>query len=253
MSSLKAVFPALRTDGGAYWDGLFSQNPPVRELLDTHPDEIWIIQINPKETETEPRTVVEIADRRNELAGNLSLYQELHFIEEMNRLLDAGLLTPSGRYKHVVVRIIELSRSRTSRLWGPASKLDREPAFLRQLMDQGERQATEFRTALDLEDAWGRHDAEGVARFLTDDAEAEALAPFPQRGPVHGRTEVHRLLQDHFASAVCMDLSRKQVVRGHVTWTARGQVEHGGPTVEGRCEVTFAGDRVTHVRLGAAA
>jgi len=142
LSSLKAVFPALRTDGGAYWDGLFSQNPPVRELLDTHPDEIWIIQINPKETETEPRTVVEIADRRNELAGNLSLYQELHFIEEMNRLLDAGLLTPSGRYKHVVVRIIELSRSRTSRLWGPASKLDREPAFLRQLMDQGERQAT---------------------------------------------------------------------------------------------------------------
>jgi hypothetical protein len=30
-----------------------------------------VIQINPKELETEPRTVAEIADRRNELSGNL--------------------------------------------------------------------------------------------------------------------------------------------------------------------------------------
>ena len=252
-AAIPNLFPALRTDGGTYWDGLFSQNPPVRELLDTRPDEIWVIQINPKETETEPRTVVEIADRRNELAGNLSLYQELHFIEELNRLLDEGLLTESGRYGHVVVRIIELSRTRASRLWGAASKLDREPGFLRQLIEQGERQATEFLTALSFEDAWGRQDADGVARFLADDAEADSAAPFPERGPVRGRADVHRFVQDHFASAVCMDLSRKQVVRDQVTWTAQGQVEQGGPTVEGRCEVTFAGDTVTRLRLGAAA
>ena len=60
-----------RMHGGTYWDGLFSQNPPVRELTDEGPDEIWVIQINPKELETEPRTVAEIADRRNELSGNL--------------------------------------------------------------------------------------------------------------------------------------------------------------------------------------
>jgi NTE family protein len=251
-AAIPNLFPALHTGDGTYWDGLFSQNPPVRELLDTRPDEIWVIQINPKETDTEPRTVVEIADRRNELSGNLSLYQELHFIEEMNRLLDEGLLRPGGRYGHVVVRIIELARSRTSRLWGPASKLDRDPGFLRQLIDQGELQATEFLTALGFEDAWGRHDTEGVARFLADDAEADSSAPFPERGPVRGRTEVHRFLQDHFASAVCMDLNRKQVVRDHVTWTAQGQVEQGGPAVEGRCEVTFAGETVTRLRLGAA-
>jgi hypothetical protein len=49
-----------------------------------------------------------------------------------------------------------------------------------------------------------------------------------------------------------MDLSRKQVVRDQVTWTVRGQVEPGGPAVEGRCEVTFAGAAVTHLRLAAA-
>jgi NTE family protein len=252
-AAIPNLFPALHTDGGTYWDGLFSQNPPVRELLDTRPEEIWVIQINPKETDAEPKTVVEIADRRNELAGNLSLYQELHFIEEMNRLLDEGLLTPSGRYGHLVVRIIELSRSRTSRLWGPASKLDREPGFLRQLMDQGALQAIEFLTALGFEDAWGRHDADGVARFLADDAEADSAAPFPAHGPARGRAEVRRFLQDHFASAVCMDLNRKQVVRDHVTWTAHGQVEQGGPAVEGRCEVTFDGSTVTRIRLGATA
>jgi NTE family protein len=36
-----------------------------------------VIQVNPKRWEGEPRTMVEIADRRNELSGNLSLHQEL--------------------------------------------------------------------------------------------------------------------------------------------------------------------------------
>jgi hypothetical protein len=49
-----------------------------------------------------------------------------------------------------------------------------------------------------------------------------------------------------------MDLNRKQVVRDQVTWTAHGQVEQGGPAVEGRCEVTFAADALTRLRLGAA-
>jgi NTE family protein len=246
------LFPAVHADGGTYWDGLFSQNPPVRELLHTGADEIWVVQINPTRSDTEPRTVVEIADRRNELAGNLSLYQELHFIEEINRLLDQGLLAPEGPYQHVVVRIIELSRTRSSRLWGPASKLDRDPAFLRELIDQGRAQAGEFLTALAFEDAWGRHDADGVARFLADDAQAHSSPPFPERGPVRGHAEVRRFVSDHFASGVCMDLSRKQVVRDHVVWTAYGQVEPGGPAVRGRCEVTFDGRTVTDLRLGAA-
>jgi NTE family protein len=79
-AAIPIIFRAVHLDGGTYWDGLFSQNPPVRELADTAPDEIWVIQINAPERETEPTTVVEIADRRNELAGNLSLHQELHFI-----------------------------------------------------------------------------------------------------------------------------------------------------------------------------
>jgi NTE family protein len=69
---------------GVYWDGLYSQNPPMRDLPDANPDEIWVVQINPEEIEEESKTTANIWDRRNELAGNISLNQELYFIRKFN-------------------------------------------------------------------------------------------------------------------------------------------------------------------------
>src|SRR5215210_8051566 len=158
-------------DGGTYWDGLFSQNPPVNELTDESPDEIWVIQINPKELGTEPRTVAEIADRRNELSGNLSLHQELGFIEKIDQMLEEGRLVRDDKYKQIVVRVIELSRSRFSRSLGTASKLNRDPHFIRALMAHGEARAGEFLTALAFENAWRSRDPAAVMGFFADDAE----------------------------------------------------------------------------------
>ncbi|MGH3232514.1 MAG: patatin-like phospholipase family protein, partial [Streptosporangiaceae bacterium] len=110
-AAIPNLFRAVRLEDGTYWDGLFSQNPPVRELLEVEPDELWVIQINPQQLDAEPTTLAEIADRRNELAGNLSLYQELAFIEKIDQLLESGQLSPETKYKQVVVRVIELSRS----------------------------------------------------------------------------------------------------------------------------------------------
>ena len=91
-AAIPTVFPAIHTDGETFWDGLFSQNPPVRELLEAQPDELWVIQINPTTMEREPRSGIDIADRRNKLSGNLSLYQELHVIEKIDQLLAEGVL-----------------------------------------------------------------------------------------------------------------------------------------------------------------
>jgi NTE family protein len=96
-AAIPNLFRAVQLEDGTYWDGLFSQNPPVRELLDAGPDELWVIQINPRQRDTEPTTLAEIADRRNELSGNLSLYQELAFIEKIDQLLEAGLLPAGGK------------------------------------------------------------------------------------------------------------------------------------------------------------
>ena len=48
-AAIPTLFRAVRIGDGTYWDGLFSQNPPVRDLTDARPDEIWVIQINPTE------------------------------------------------------------------------------------------------------------------------------------------------------------------------------------------------------------
>ena len=139
-AAIPTLFRAVHTDGGVYWDGLFSQNPPVRELPDAEPkpNEIWVIQINPERSEAEPRSMPDITDRRNELSGNLSLYQEIHFIQTVNKWIEAGSL--SG-IKHEVIDIkwIQMLRDLDS-----ASKLNRDPSFIQEMMAYGEEQAETF-------------------------------------------------------------------------------------------------------------
>jgi NTE family protein len=165
------------------WDGLFSQIPPVRELVDVRPDEIWVVQINPTRLDTEPRSALEIADRRNELAGNLSLHQELRFIEKSDELLEDGALVPDGRYQTIVVRVIELSRTRVAGRLGAASKVNRDRAFIDALIAHGDARAGEFLAALAFERAWSARDVEAVASFFTSDARLRSQAPFPGTAP----------------------------------------------------------------------
>ncbi|HEX3036688.1 MAG TPA: patatin-like phospholipase family protein [Thermodesulfobacteriota bacterium] len=145
-AAIPNLFRAVHIGGSVYWDGLFSQNPPVRDLPDVNPDEIWVIQINPERREAEPKSVGEILDRRNELAGNLSLSQELFFIEKINELVNKKFLAGS-KYKYIKVRRIEMIHDLDY-----ASKLDRSPSFIQDLIDHGEAQAEEFLNQLHLSD-----------------------------------------------------------------------------------------------------
>jgi NTE family protein len=138
-AAVPLLFRAVQEGGRYYWDGLFSQNPPVRELPDAGPEEIWVIRINPRARATEPRTVGDIADRRNELAGNLSLEQELYFIRKVNEWADR-LGDP---YRRIAIRELDLDLD-----LDVASKLDRNPALLRRLFDAGREQAAAFLAGL---------------------------------------------------------------------------------------------------------
>jgi NTE family protein len=249
-AAIPNLFRSVHLGDGVYWDGLFSQNPPVRELIDARPDEIWVIQINPKERDEEPRTITEIADRRNELAGNLSLYQELHFIENIDRMLDEGLLATDGKYRSIVVRVIELSRARLPHRLGAASKLNRDPTFIADLIAHGEQRAEEFLIALAFEDAWTRQDADAVMAFFTDDSEIVCGPPFRALGPYRGRSQIGRFVARHLAQEVTIDLTRKQVARDTVTWTVRFS-RGRGTRVDGPAQAVFAGNTVTSLRLGA--
>lgn len=137
-AAVPTLFRAVHIDGGVYWDGLSSQNPPIRELPDARPDEIWVIQINPQKRNAEPKSMPQILDRRNELVGNLSLNQEIYFIETVNAWLRQGFLSGT---KH---EVIELKWIQLLRDLDAESKLHCDPEFIRGLMDYGEYQAEEF-------------------------------------------------------------------------------------------------------------
>ncbi len=88
------IFPAVQIGEDAYWDGLFSDNPPVVELARPRsvgeaniPDEIWLIKINPTASRRVPVKPGEIIDRRNQLEGNISLFQQLGHLELVNNLV----------------------------------------------------------------------------------------------------------------------------------------------------------------------
>ncbi|RXK50147.1 patatin-like phospholipase family protein [Halorientalis pallida] len=141
-AAVPQLFPAVEIDGDEHWDGLFSQNPPIRDLYHVpparKPDELWVVQVNPQIRDGEPTSMREIADRRNELAGNLSLNQELHTVEQINEFVAEGYL-PDEEFRHTEVRRIGFGGD-----LGYASKLDRSPEFVDDLVEAGRERATAF-------------------------------------------------------------------------------------------------------------
>jgi NTE family protein len=137
-----------------------------------------VIQINPRQRDTEPTTLAEIADRRNELSGNLSLYQELAFIEKIDQLLEAGLLQAGGKYKQVVVRVIELSRASLPGARA-ASKLNRDPQFIQNLIAHGEQQAGTLRRRDEEAGTDLSAQAQAQAQFRDGKITSWRLGPLP--------------------------------------------------------------------------
>ena len=139
-AAVPPLFRAVRTRDTFCWDGLFSRNPPIRELtnLTPRPHEIWVIQINPQHCLEEPTTMPQIIDRRNQLSGNLSLSQELKFIEKINRLV-RKFPDLRAAYEPILLRTVELDLH----LDYP-SKFDRSGDLIDHLMERGKVRSGEF-------------------------------------------------------------------------------------------------------------
>ncbi len=163
------VFPAVEIGNDAYWDGIFSDNPPITELIDAAyvtaaniPQEIWVIKLNPTGRNAIPVAPDDILDRRNELEGNVSLFQSLQAIERLNDLLlrgaykeeflqEIGIHEPVKIPKSFVDRpdkpyyipFIEMSPNLQNNL-NYESKLDRSPDIINELIQDGQAQAKKF-------------------------------------------------------------------------------------------------------------
>jgi NTE family protein len=138
--TLPNVREAEKIGEGYYWDGLYSQNPPVREFLagvrkQHAPDEIWIVRINPQQSQ-QPRSNAEIRDRENELMGNLSLNKELDFILTVNGMIERYGGKLAEDYKPVKVRTIKMTQETATEL-KTSSKFDRSRGFIERLRAEG--------------------------------------------------------------------------------------------------------------------
>jgi NTE family protein len=161
-AAIPTLFPAVWANGHAYWDGIFSSNPPVagflrKVFMGRHPmpQEIWIIQINRAHHGDVPETPADIFDRRNQLAGNLSLRHELEQIQMVNLLLREHAMTDEFMKRfglqaaeQIEVRFIRMSPELAESLDYP-SKLSRNPGHIARLIADGEVQAEVFLEALD--------------------------------------------------------------------------------------------------------
>jgi NTE family protein len=132
---------AKEINGRYYWDGLYSQNPPIREFLasvrkEHVPDEIWVVRINPQQWARLPQSNAEIIDRENELMGNLSLNKELDFILTVNDWITEFGGDLARKYKHVTVRTIMMTPQTAGDL-RYSSKFDRSWHFMDWLRTEG--------------------------------------------------------------------------------------------------------------------
>jgi NTE family protein len=156
-AAVPTLFPTAMVDGHAYWDGIFSANPPIVAFLQKvlmrqarMPEEIWIIQVNPSRYDFVPESADEIFDRRNHLAGNLSVRHELQLIEMVNLLLQENALTERFKARFgleatqtIGVRFIRMSPQLQEGLDYP-TKLSRNPTHIARLIADGEAQARAF-------------------------------------------------------------------------------------------------------------
>jgi predicted acylesterase/phospholipase RssA len=144
-----------------FWDGLLSQNPPLRDftadLADParKPDEIIVVQINAgKFSHAEQKLTKAIWDRRNQLAGNLSLNQEMAFLDSINRRnfqqrtqrLSGDGEPETDQHIHTMRLTLSLAplEADLHRELGAVSKFDRSPALKDELMTHGGEQAAAF-------------------------------------------------------------------------------------------------------------
>jgi NTE family protein len=168
-AAVPSLFPAVEVDGDALWDGLFSDNPPIDDLVrkgvvgeGNVPHELWVIKINPTARSRIPVLPGEIADRRSQLEGNVSLFQNLKLVEVLNDFILGDAFRPGfpeyyeytrpilmpkafaeAPYRPYYIPWIEIS-DEMQRSLDYEGKLDRSPENINRLIAHGEERCRVF-------------------------------------------------------------------------------------------------------------
>jgi NTE family protein len=155
---LPTMFQAIEIDGESFWDGGYAGNPTITPLVrECRSRDTILVQINPVERATTPRTARDILNRLNEVSFNAVLLKELRMIALLRQVADAG---QSEGALWAGMRIHRIASEDMAKL-GASSKLIAEWEFFCKLRDYGRAAAEAFlkahagdlghRSTLDLE------------------------------------------------------------------------------------------------------
>lgn len=138
---LPTMFQAIEIEGEPYWDGGFAGNPTITPLVrETEAHDSVLVQINPRERSSTPRSAAEILNRLNEISFNSALMKELRMIALLREVADPGKGEGSrwaGMRTHRIMTEMMVNL-------GYSSKLNAEWEFLTMLRTEGRRAASEF-------------------------------------------------------------------------------------------------------------
>ncbi|GGG58604.1 alpha/beta hydrolase [Salipiger pallidus] len=119
----------------AFWDGGYSGNPVLFPLFKPSlPDDLVIVNINPLVREALPVTPQEIQNRINEISFNSALLRELRAIEFVQRLIEAGSVSPGAMKK---LRVHMIADDALMNSLSVATKLVPFPTIVTQLKEAG--------------------------------------------------------------------------------------------------------------------
>jgi NTE family protein len=136
---LPFLYQAIEVDGEHYWDGGYMGNPALFPLIYSCASrDVLIVHVNPIERPDKPTSANEIMNRVNEISFNSSLMREMRAVAFVTKLIDDGKLSP-GDAKRVLIHAV--CADDVMRGLGPASKLNADGGFLRQLRALGRERA----------------------------------------------------------------------------------------------------------------
>jgi NTE family protein len=143
---LPLLFRAVEIEGEAYWDGGYSNNPPLLPFIRaTRCEDLLIVQINPRERDKVPVNAREITRRANEITFNAAQSAELRTIDLVNHLIDQGRLPRGARNGDCRrIRLHRIVMADSDETFDPHSRLSNDFEFFERLHTLGQRATRRF-------------------------------------------------------------------------------------------------------------
>jgi NTE family protein len=136
---LPQLHHAVEIDGEWYWDGAYSSNPPLRQLvIDSKTSDIVLVQISPEHEQALPRLSSQIARRAAQIAFNSPLQKEIEGLDDMRALCkEVGLFRPAVCRKLDRLRLHRIVAEHSVDGLHQTSALRLDWSFLTRLKDGG--------------------------------------------------------------------------------------------------------------------